>query len=255
MRIVRFSIGDKLPQFGVLEDGSDNIVVLKSDPLFDKVEPSGQVVDITEARLLSPVIPRSKVICACENYVENGGNLSEPLFFIKPNTSVISPDVAVIKPDYADKIYCEAELAVVIKTMCRNVQVEDADKYVLGYTVANDVTADFEGAYDDLVRSKCFDTSCVLGPWIVVDPDLNVDNLGIRAVVDNNVVCESNTKNMKFKVAQLISAASKVFTLLPGDVILTGTPSSNCQVELGQKMRVEIDSIGSMTNLLTTQEW
>lgn len=248
MRIVRFAI-DGLPKFGVLEDGSDTIVVLKSDPLFDKIEPAGQVLDLSEVRLLSPVIPRSKIIGT------KVSNTNEISYFIKPNTTVIGPDVAVIKPNYAEKMYATGNIGVVIKNLCKNVQTQDVHKYILGYTVINNISALPKSNYpNDDLYTNAFDTSCVVGPWITVDPELNPNNLNVKLSESNNVLSEEKISLLPKTIQEIVSELSEVTTLLPGDIIMVTPANTQSEVTLEKMMRIDIDGLGSISNLLTEEE-
>ena len=164
MRIVRFSDGSS-PCYGALDDGSTRIVGLKGDPLFAAVEPSGRVFELDEVRLLSPVIPRSKVVGVAGNYsdepVPDAGRTRPPLF-LKANTSVIGPDDPIAIPAWSDDVVFEGELAVVIKSLAKDVPVEEAHQVVLGYTVANDATA--RDAVDG-GRGRAASPSTPPAPW------------------------------------------------------------------------------------------
>lgn len=253
MRIVRFSDGSS-PKYGVLEDGSTRVVVLRGDPLFSKVEPSGEVFELDEVRLLAPVIPRSKVVGVGRNYrahvEEMGAEVPvEPILFIKPNTSVTGPDDPIILPSWAHHVEHEAELAIIIKTLAKNVAVEDVDDIIFGYTIGNDVSARDKQKQDgQWTRAKGFDTACPLGPWIVVDPDLDVDNLQITAAVGDEVRQFDSTASMLTPVRELVSYISEVFTLLPGDVILTGTPAGVGPIHPGDRVDITIEGIGTLSN-------
>lgn len=256
MRIVRFSDGHS-PRYGALEEGSTRIVVLKGDPLFNTVEPDGRIVELDEVRLLSPVIPRSKVIGFGKNYAEHaremGGEAPEkPVVFLKPNTSVIGPDDPIVRPAWSRDIQHEGELAVVVKTLAKDITPEAADSVILGYTVANDVTArDMQRPTGPWGMAKGFDTSCPLGPWITVDPELDTSNLRIITRVDGQVRQDDTTANMLTPVRELVAYASTLFTLLPGDVIITGTPSGVSTLHPGQRVEVEIEGIGTLSNPVT----
>lgn len=253
MRIIRFSDGGS-PLYGVLEEESSRIVVLKGDPLFRPVEPSGRILDLDEVRPLSPVIPRSKVVGIGKNYAEHaremgGPEPSEPIIFLKPNTSVIGPDDPIVLPSWSHEVHHEAELAVVIKTLAKDVPLEGVDDVILGFTCANDVTArDRQRQDGQWARAKGFDTSCPLGPWITVNPDLDIDDLKITCRVDGDVRQEDRTSSMTMGVRELVSVVSSAFTLLPGDVILTGTPSGVGPITEGQRVEVEIEGIGVLSN-------
>ncbi len=253
MRIIRFSDGDS-PKYGFLKDGSTRIFVLRGDPLFSPIEATGEVFELDEVRPLSPVIPRSKVVGVGRNYRAHVEEMDaevpeEPVLFIKPNTSVTGPDDPIILPPWSHHVEPEGELAVVIKTIAKDVPVERVDDVIFGYTIANDVTARDKQRQDgQWTRGKGFDSSCPLGPWIVVDPDLDVDDLALTTTVDGQVRQEDNTGSMIFPVRELVAFASQVFTLLPGDVILTGTPAGVAPVHPGDRVDVTIEGIGTLSN-------
>lgn len=253
MRIVRFSVGSN-PQYGLIKDDSSRIFVLRGDPLFAEVSLSGEVYELDEVRLLSPIIPRSKVVGVGRNYMEHifeKGNVApeEPILFIKPNTSVIGPDDPIVLPPWAHHVELEGELAVVIKTLAKNVLPDEVDDIVFGYTVANDVTSRDKQQMDgQWARAKGFDSACPLGPWITVDPHLDVDDLHITSLVDGEVKQSDSTSSMITPVRELVSFVSEVFTLLPGDVILTGTPAGVAQIHPGDRVDVTIEGIGTLSN-------
>ena len=269
MKIARFSTGDE-PRYGIVqglpEDGTvsgeseGHLLVLKGDPLYSLPEATGEVVELGEVRLLSPVIPRSKVVGIGKNY---GGHIAEmgedepprdPVVFLKPNTSVIGPDAPIVLPAWSEEVHYEAELAVVIKTLAKDVPVEHADDVILGYTVANDVSArDRQRAEPQWVRAKAFDTSCPLGPWIEVpepgrEPLFSPGDAVVRARVDGRIVQEGRTADMIRSIPELVAYVSTIFTLLPGDVILTGTPAGVGEIRAGQRVQVEVEGIGSFSN-------
>lgn len=237
-----------------------HILVLKGDPLFTPPQATGEVVDLAEARLLSPVIPRSKVVGFGSNYADpaNGadqaGPPQEPVVFLKPNTAVIGPDAPIVLPPWSQEVHYEAELAVVIKALAKDTPPERAAEVILGYTVANDVSArDRQRAEPQWVRGKAFDTSCPLGPWLEIpEPGgaaaFNPDDAVVRAYLDGRLVQEANTREMIRSVAELVSYASTIFTLLPGDVILTGTPAGVGQLRPGQRIEVGVEGIGAFSN-------
>lgn len=253
MRIVRFSTGDS-PKYGIMKDESDRIFVLRGDPLFSEINLSGEVFDLDEVRLLSPVIPRSKVVGVGKNYADHvkefdGEIPKEPILFIKPNTSVIGPDDPIVLPNWSHHVDHEAELAVVMKTIVKNIEPDEVDSVVLGYTVANDVTArDIQRADGQWTRAKGFDTACPLGPWITVDPELDIDNLQVTASVDGQLRQNESTSRMIFPVRELVSFISKTFTLLPGDVIITGTPAGVGPLQPGDRVDVSVSGVGTLSN-------
>lgn len=256
MRVTRFSAGAN-PKYGAIAEGTDRIEGLKGDPLFQGVEPSGEVFKLDEVRLLSPVIPRSKIVAVAKNYrdhaAEMGGEVPDhPNIFFKPNTAVIGPDDPIVLPEWSREVHYEAELAVVIRTLCKDVSAENALNYVFGYTVANDVSArDAQRIDGQWARAKGFDTSAPLGPWITVDPQLDIDDLNIETRVNGKVVQQGNTRDMVFDVPYLIEYISSVMTLLPGDVIMTGTPAGVGPIEAGDRVECEIEGIGSLANFVT----
>lgn len=261
MRIARFTTGDD-PRYALVEGdpGEERLLVLTGDPLYTPVQGTGQRVDLDDdaVRLLAPVIPRSKVVGIGRNYAEHAAELgnetpTSPLLFLKPNTSVIGPDDPIVLPDYSENVHHEAELAVVIGRVCRNITPEQAEQYIFGYTAANDVTArDVQRTDKTWTRGKGFDSSCPLGPWIVTD--LDVDDLAIRARVDGELRQDGRTRDLIFDVPTLVAYASEVFTLLPGDVILTGTPAGVGPVRVGQRMNVAVERIGELSNPVVARD-
>lgn len=250
MRIARFSDGTN-PVYGALEEGSTRIVGLKGDPLFSPVEPSGQIYELDEVRLLSPVIPRSKVVGIGNNYSGvpvPADERTEPPIFLKANTSVIGPDDPIAIPRWSNDVVFEGELAIVIKSLAKDVNVEDAPQMILGYTIANDVTARDQMTGGPWARGKSFDTACPLGPWITVDPDLDVDNLSLRSFLNGQGAQDASTSTMIWNPFELVSYVSHQMTLLPGDVIATGAPAGAQVVHAGDRVEIEIEGIGRLTN-------
>lgn len=260
MRIARFSAGGD-PQYGVVElpeDGQehpDTIAVLNGDPLATPVQLTGERHRLSEVRLLAPVLPRSKVIAVGRNYVahahEMGTDIPEtPLTFFIPNTAIIGPNDPVIFPPGCEQLSYEGELAVVIGRICKAVPIERVPEVIFGYTVANDMTArDFQANDNQWARAKGFDTSLPLGPWITTHLSLEeVGDLVVSTTVDGEERQRDSTSLMVRSISDLISWISEWTTLLPGDVILTGTPAGVGLVEPGQEITVEIEQMGSITN-------
>ncbi len=253
MRIARFSNDDE-PRFGLIGDdaGTEVLAVLVGDPLYVGFELTGEKVPLDAVRLLAPVIPRSKVIGIGRNYAEHAAEMgtdlpSEPLVFLKPNTSVVGPDDAIVYPDQTQDLQFEGELAVVIGRICRDVAVEDVPKVVHGYTVANDVTArDLQKRDGQWARAKGFDSFCPLGPWI--ETDLDIRDLAVRTLVGDEVRQDGRTSQMVFDVPTLVSYVSSFMTLLPGDVLLTGTPAGVGPLQVGDLVSVTVDGIGTLSN-------
>ncbi|HEX7351809.1 fumarylacetoacetate hydrolase family protein [Brachybacterium sp.] len=253
MRIARFTTGDD-PMYGIVQekDGQDMVYGLTGDPLYTEIRPTGTIVPLEDVRLLAPVIPRSKVVCVGKNYAahaaEMGGEVPEQaLFFLKPNTAVVGPGDPVVMPSYSEEVSLEAELAVVIKRMAKDLTPEQVADHVLGYTCANDLTArDAQRAENQWFRAKAFDTSCPVGPWI--ETDLDPSALQISSTVDGEIAQQGTTADMVRSVADLIAEISSVVTLLPGDLVLTGTPAGVRTVPAGSTVDITIEGIGTLSN-------
>ncbi len=266
MRVARFSHGGETA-FGVVEleaDGGPNpetVAVVNGDPLAGPVHYTGERVALADVRLLAPVIPRSKVVAVGRNYAahaaELGGEVpATPLTFFKPNTSVIGPGEAIVHPPETEDLQFEGELAVVIGRICRRVPVERVPEVIFGYTIANDVTCrDLQRSDDQWSRAKGFDSFCPLGPWIVTHLELDeVDDLDLTTTLNGEVKQEGNTSQMVRKVADLVSFVSSYTTLLPGDVILTGTPAGVARMVPGDEVSITISGIGTLSNPVVGQE-
>ncbi|CAM2897453.1 MULTISPECIES: fumarylacetoacetate hydrolase family protein [Dermacoccus] len=257
MRIARFTTGDD-PMFGLVDGAGEKIAEITGDPLYTKIELTGTVHQVEDVRLLAPVIPRSKIIGIGRNYADHAKEMgnevpAEPLMFLIPNTAVIGPGDPVVMPEISERVDYEGELAVVIGRMCKDVSPEEAKKVVLGYTISNDVTArDLQKSDGQWSRAKGFDTFCPLGPWI--ETDLDPADSRVTTRLDGEVVQDGPTSDMIFGVAELISHASRAFTLLPGDVILTGTPEGVGPVKAGQRVEVEVPEIGVLANTYVALE-
>jgi 2-keto-4-pentenoate hydratase/2-oxohepta-3-ene-1,7-dioic acid hydratase in catechol pathway len=253
MRIARFTHQNN-PHYGIVEgdEGSQTVHLIRGDPLYTPVESTGTILSLDEVRLLAPVIPRSKVVGVGRNYVahvrEMGHELpSHPMLFLKPNTAVIGPGDPIVLPAFSREVEHEAELAVVISRVCKDVPRERVDEVIIGYTVANDVTArDLQRTEPQWTRAKGFDTSCPLGPWI--ETDFDAATAPVRCWVDGALRQDGNTADMVFSVADLVMAASAAFTLLPGDVILTGTPAGVGPLDPGNRVTCEVVGVGTLTN-------
>ena len=250
MRVVRFS-HDETIRFGIV-DGTE-IVVLAGDPLFAGFDTTGERVPLADIALLAPVIPRSKIVAVGRNYREHAAEFgndapAEPLLFLKPNTSVIGPGDAIVRPPQSQRTDFEGELAAVIGRVAKNVSASDALDYVFGYTIANDVTArDLQRSDGQWSRAKGFDTFCPLGPALETEFDLDA---GAELVSRRNGEEQQRApiSDMVHSVADIIAYASAAFTLLPGDVILTGTPAGVGPFEAGDVLEVEITGLGILRN-------
>ncbi|MCC9196180.1 fumarylacetoacetate hydrolase family protein [Arthrobacter sp. zg-Y820] len=253
MRIARF-VQDSDPAFGVVDgdEGHEEIAVIKGDPFFSGVQLTGERHKLEDVRLLAPIIPRSKVVGIGRNYADHASEMGNevppaPLMFLKPNTSVIGPNDPVVLPSFSDEVSYEAELAVVIGRICKDVPLDRVDEVIFGYTCANDLTArDAQRTDDQWARAKGFDTSCPLGPWI--ETELDTDDLAVRGYLNGQLVQDGNTSAMIWSVKELVSYVSQAFTLLPGDVILTGTPAGVGLISDGERYDVEIEGIGRLVN-------
>ena len=260
MRIARFTTGDD-PQFGVVTGEVDEhgipdddcmVVALNGDPLYVGVQLSSTEHRLADVRLLAPVLPRSKVVGIGRNYAAHAAEMgtdvpAEPLMFLKPNTSVIGPGDPVFYPRQSNDVHYEGELAVVIGRICRDVPVEKAADVIWGYTVGNDVTArDLQRSDVQFTRAKGFDTFCPLGPWI--ETELDVSDLRVRTFLNGDLKQDGRTRDLIFDVPTLVAHVTSVMTLLPGDVILTGTPEGVGPMQVGDEVEVSISGIGNLTN-------
>ncbi len=248
MKIVRIRTDEGISYGGAEPEG---IRVYQGSPLV-AWEPTEVVVPFEQAHLLAPVFP-TKVVAVGKNYVEHAEEMGSdvpdsPILFLKPATAVIGPGVPVVYPPDSENVHHEAELAVVIGAVARNVKAEDVQSVILGYTAANDVTArDLQRRDGQWTRGKGFDTFCPLGPAIETELDPLV-GLSIECRVNGDVRQSGSTADMVFGVAELIEFITRVMTLLPGDVVLTGTPSGVGPVVPGDRMEVEIEGIGVLFN-------
>ncbi|WP_083929614.1 fumarylacetoacetate hydrolase family protein [Catelliglobosispora koreensis] len=252
MRIARFVHPGGM-SFGVVE--GETIVAIEGHP-FAEIKKTDQRWAVADVRLLSPILP-SKVVCVGRNYVdhaaEHGAEVpKEPLLFLKPSTSVIGPNDPIRLPPQSKQVEHEAELAVVIGvTGARRVDRADAQKAVFGYTCANDVTArDLQRSDGQWTRAKGFDSFCPIGPWI--DTAVDVSDAEVRCEVNEEVRQLGRTSQMVFDVPTLISYVSHVMTLLPGDVILTGTPAGVSPLKDGDLVSVQIAGLGDLRNPVLT---
>ena len=248
MRFGRVSRPDG-PAFVEIVD--DHAVLLDGHP-FGGATRTDQAAPLDSVRLLAPIIP-SKILCVGKNYVAHAEEFdgqvpAEPLIFSKPATSIIGPGDTIQLPRLSTNVHHEAELAIVIGRLIRNVAVEQAAEAILGYTCANDVTArDLQASDGQWTRSKGFDTFCPLGPWIDTDVD-PATGLAVRCLVNGDVRQEGSTADLVFDVPQLVAYCAAFATLLPGDVILTGTPAGVGPLVDGDSCTVEVEGIGELTN-------
>lgn len=252
MKVARFSLNGDI-RFGILDD--DELVVLAGDPMYAGWDTTGERVPLNQATLLAPAIPRSKVVCIGKNYFDHaqemGGEVpSEPLLFLKPNTAVIGPNDAIVRPKISERVDFEGELAIVIGAVAKNVPEADADKVIFGYTVANDVTArDLQARDGQWARAKGFDTFCPLGPVVETEFDRAASRIETR--LNGEVKQSASFDLLMFDIPRIIAAVTEVFTMLPGDVILTGTPAGIGPMQAGDTVEVEIAGIGTLCNTVT----
>jgi 2-keto-4-pentenoate hydratase/2-oxohepta-3-ene-1,7-dioic acid hydratase in catechol pathway len=256
VRIARFTTGDGA-SFGVVEgeDEADLTIRRVEGHPFAPFQLTDDVVPLVDARLLAPVLP-SKVVAVGRNYAEHatemGGNADPatepPIVFIKPSTSVVGPGDAVQYPvGISEEVSYEGELAVVIVRLCREVPPSRVRDVVLGFTCANDVTArDLQRSESQWGRAKGFDTFCPLGPWVSTDVD--PADLAITTTVNGELKQAGRTSQMVRSVDELVSHISMAMTLLPGDVILTGTPAGVGPLAIGDQVSVTIEQVGTLTN-------
>jgi 2-keto-4-pentenoate hydratase/2-oxohepta-3-ene-1,7-dioic acid hydratase in catechol pathway len=247
LKICRYKSGTG-SKFGLIE--GDDVITLKGNP-FNDIEKTDNRQKITDMELLSPTEP-SKVVAVGLNYQEHIDETGmdkpdAPVLFMKPSTSVIGPNEPIIYPASAGRVDYEAELAVVIGKKCKNVSGEQAAEYIFGYTCLNDVTERFmQGMDGQWTRAKSFDTFCPVGPVIVTDIDPK--GLKVEAYLNGEQKQSANTDMLIFDIDELVSFISGVMTLLPGDVIATGTPSGIGPMEPGDEIEIRVENVGSLIN-------
>jgi 2-keto-4-pentenoate hydratase/2-oxohepta-3-ene-1,7-dioic acid hydratase in catechol pathway len=252
MKIIRYQDGSVI-KWGVVEE--NNVREMEGDP-FGHFHLSSKTKKIEGVRLLSPCLP-SKIVALGLNYRDHAQEVKmelpkEPLLFLKPSTSVIGPGEAIVYPKMSKQVDYEAELAVVIRKVAKAVPEERAAEYILGYTCFNDVTArDLQSKDKQWTRAKGFDSFAPIGPWIVTDIDPH--HLEVSSYLNGERRQHSNTKNLIFGPHRLVSFISYVMTLLPGDVIATGTPSGIGPMAIGDKIDVVIQGIGTLSNTVVAE--
>lgn len=240
-------------RYGVIE--GDAVRILAAAP-FEQADDYIAVCDLADLRLLAPCQP-SKIVAYGINYASHAPEISmtvppEPLLFLKPSTAVIGPGDTIVLPPQSDQVDYEGELAVVIGRRARNISASEAYSAVFGYTCINDVTArDLQRRDVQFTRAKSFDSFAPLGPWI--ETRLSPDNLSIATLVNGDRRQWGSTSSMLRKVSELVSFASSVMTLLPGDVIATGTPAGVGPMHDGDTVTVSIEGIGDLSNPVRRQ--
>lgn len=260
MRIARFVHHDQIA-YGTVELDEDHgehpgtVAVLNGDPLVSAVQLTGERLLLDDVRLVAPVLPRSKIVAIGRNYsahaAEFGNDVpDEPMCFYKPNTAVVGPGEPIVYPRQSTAVDHEAELAVVIGRICKDVPVERVPEVIFGYTCANDVSArDFQAKDGQWGRAKGFDTFCPLGPWISTHLGLEeAANLAITTRLNGEVKQDARTADLVFDIPRLIEHITAFTTLLPGDVVLTGTPEGVGPMQPGDSVSVTVEGIGTLTN-------
>ena len=248
MKVARFSNGAE-PRFGIV-DGPE-LVVLKGHPLVAGYQTTGERIPLKEVKLLAPTIP-SKIVCIGKNFADHAAEIGEevteePLIFFKPSSAIVGHGDAIVIPAQSKQVELEAELCLVIGKLAKNVSEEKALDYLWGVTIANDVTArDLQFGDGQWARSKGFDTFCPLGPWVETEfvPDGQVIESRINGEVRQNVAISE----MVHKIPFIISYVSKNMTLLPGDIILTGSPAGISVIKAGDIIECEVEGIGILSN-------
>lgn len=251
MRLGRIASPDGVAFVSI--EGTDDDAVTKeiAEHPFGTPTFTGRSWKLADVRVLAPILA-SKVICIGKNYADHvkemGGEAPDnPVIFIKPNTSIIGPEVPIVRPPSSERVDFEGELAVVIGRPCKDVKASAAKDVILGYTVANDVTArDQQKADGQWTRAKGYDSFCPLGPWI--DTTFDPSDVQLVTELDGEVRQRSRTSLMLHDIGAIIEWISTVMTLLPGDVILTGTPEGVGPMVAGQRVSVTVEGLGTLSN-------
>jgi 2-keto-4-pentenoate hydratase/2-oxohepta-3-ene-1,7-dioic acid hydratase in catechol pathway len=262
VRIARFSVDDE-PRYGVVEtDDPEGLVgtvsLLDSDPLYRPVQFTGEKLQLADVRLLAPVIPRSKVVGVGRNYAAHAAELgndvpTQPLIFLKPNTSVVGPRDGIVYPEQTNDLHFEGELAIVIGRICRDLPKERVNEVIFGYTIANDVTArDLQKSDGQWARAKGYDTFCPLGPWI--STELDVSDLRVTTELNGEPRQDGRTSQFIFDIPEVLAYITSFTTLLPGDVVLTGTPAGVGPMLPGDEVSVSVEGIGTLTNKVIVRD-
>lgn len=253
MTFVRFAYQEEV-QYGLLVE--DTVEIISGD-IFDEYELTGDKVSVSDVQLLAPCQP-SKIVCVGLNYKDHAAEMNlelpkEPLLFLKPNTSIVGPNDNIVYPPASKQVDYEAELAIIIGKKAKDISEEESKEYIFGYTCANDVTArDIQFSDGQWTRGKSYDTFCPIGPVIV--KDINQEDADVELYVNEELKQKSNINQFIFSIPEMVSYISKVMTLLPGDVILTGTPHGVGPVQPGDKMTVKIKGIGEISNTIIAKE-
>ncbi len=264
MKLARFSINEKIA-YGVVED--DKVFELGIDLFSEGLEHAlpgivamakeqGEPHRLKDIKLLAPTVP-SKIVAIGLNYKAHAAEFDkelpeEPMFFFKPPTAVIGPGDKILYPSHmSHRVDFEAELAVVVGKVARNIPAYESRDYILGFTCFNDVTArDLQGRDKQYARAKGFDTFAPMGPWI--ETELDTSDIVIESFLNTEPKQNTSTSDMIFSVEELFSFVTQVMTLMPGDVIATGTPSGVGKMKPGDEVEVRIEGIGSLVNVVSS---
>ena len=254
MKIVRAKHQNEI-FYGELIDGK--VVRYEGSPLV-VWESTEEIYELEEIELLAPVLP-SKVVAVAKNYAKHAAEMGlpgyqyqadNPVFFIKPSTSVIGTGQNIIYPKIGQHVDHEGELALVISKINKNISKENCTDHVLGFTNANDLSERvLQGKTGHFTRAKGFDTFCPLGPYIQTEFSSNPE-LSVKAYVNGELKQDGNTRDMIFSIGEILEFITSIMTLLPGDVILTGTPEGVSKIEPGDEIKIEIETLGSLINLV-----
>ncbi|GAB86492.1 fumarylacetoacetate hydrolase family protein [Gordonia rubripertincta] len=251
MRLGRIASPDGVAFVSVEGEGDDAVAKEIAEHPFGTPTFTGRSWKLADVRVLAPILA-SKVICIGKNYAahaaEMGGEApADPVIFIKPNTSIIGPEVPIVRPPSSERVDYEGELAVVIGRPCKDVKAAQAKDVILGYTIANDVTArDQQKADGQWTRGKSYDTFCPLGPWI--ETSFDPSDVELVTELDGAVKQRTRTSLMLHDIGEIVEWITRIMTLLPGDVILTGTPEGVGPMVAGQRVSVTVNGIGTLSN-------
>ena len=253
MRIARYR-HEQTVAYGIVDGELVREIAGAPFPGGEGVEVTGTEIHIDDVDLLAPVLP-TKIVAIAKNYADHASEMgsevpAEPMIFLKPSTAVIGPEAVIRLPEQSARVEHEAELAVVIGRLCKDVPEHRVPEVILGYTCANDVTArDLQARDGQWGRAKGFDTFCPLGPWIATDVD--PDDLAVECEVNEQIRQDGTTADMLRGVPELVAWISSVMTLVPGDVILTGTPAGVGPLRNGDLVTVTIEGIGTLDNIVS----
>lgn len=257
VRIARFSVDGSSFRYGVVEGdpGAEEVETLHAHPLLEPARRTGDRHQLSAVLLGAPVVP-SKLVCVGKNYADHvaemaaGGGAdppAAPLLFLKPSTAVVGPGASIVHPRDSERVDYEGELAVVIGRIARRITVASALAHVFGYTCANDVTArDQQYSDGQWTRGKGHDTFCPLGPWIETDLDPSASR--VSTLLDGELMQDAPTSLLLHSVPEVLAYISDCMTLLPGDVVLTGTPAGVGAMKPGQRVTVRVEGVGELTN-------